>query len=65
MFELMTPEQKRQVMPMTTYWHAKRGLKKSVETVFEPITFMFSMAADLLKSVAGHVQHNTFYKEQK
>lgn len=65
MFELMTPEQKRQVAPMTAHWHTKRGLKKSVEAVFEPVTFMFGLAADWLKTVAGHVQHNTFYKEKK
>lgn len=65
MFDLMTPEQKRQAMPMTRYWQLKQGAKKSVEAVFEPINFMFGLAADWLKNVAGHVQHNTFHKEQK
>ena len=64
MFDLMTPEQKRQAMPMTRYWQIKRGLKQGVESFFEPITFMFGAAADWLKSVAGHLQHNTFYKEK-
>lgn len=61
----MTPEQLRQAMPMTRYWHTKRAMKKGVETIFEPITFMFGMAADWLKTVAGQLQHNTFYKEKK
>lgn len=58
----MTPEQMRQAMPMTRYWHMKRGLKKGTEAFFEPITFMFGLATNWLKTVAGHLQHNTFYK---
>jgi hypothetical protein len=64
MFDLMTPEQKRNVMPMTKYWHIKRGLKKGTETFFEPITFMFGLAADWFKNVAGALQHNAFFKEK-
>lgn len=58
----MTPEQMRQAMPMTRYWHIKRGLKKGTEAFFEPITFMFGLAADWFKTVAGQLQHNTFHK---
>lgn len=49
-------------MPMTRYWHIKRGLKKGTEAFFEPITFMFGLAADWFKTVAGQLQHNTFHK---
>ena len=61
----MTPEQQRAVMPMTRYWHMKRGLKKGTEAFFEPITFMFGLAADTLKVMADQLQAAFIYKKGK
>jgi hypothetical protein len=58
----MTPEQQRAAMPMTRYWHIKRGLRKGTESFFEPITFMFRMAADSLEVMAKHLQQAVFFK---
>lgn len=65
MFDLLTPEQKRQAIPMTRYWHMKRGLKNSVEAIFEPITFMFGLATDWLNTVAGQLQQHVFYNKKE
>lgn len=61
----MTPEQQRAVMPMTRYWHIKRSLNKGVQALFEPITFMFSVAADSLKVMADSLQAKFIYKKGK
>lgn len=61
----MTPEQMRQVMPMTRYWAIKQGIKKGAEAVFAPMTFMFRLAADSLETMAKHLQHAVFHKDAK
>lgn len=62
---MLTPEQQRAAMPMTRYWHMKRGLKKGTEYFFQPITFMFELAADSLKTMAEHLQSAFIYKKGK
>lgn len=61
----MTPEQMRQVMPMTRYWQIQQGIKKGTAAFFEPITFMFNMAADSLKVMADSLQAKFIYKKEK
>lgn len=61
----MTPEQMREAMPMTRYWAIKQGIRKGTESFFEPITFMFRMAADSLEVMAQTLQQAVFHKKGK
>lgn len=61
----MTPEQMRQVMPMTRYWAIKRGIKNGTAAFFQPITFMFELAAESLKVMADQLQDKFIHKKEK
>jgi hypothetical protein len=62
---MMTPEQMREVMPMTRYWTIKRGVRKGVEALFAPMILTLGLAADNLKAMADYLQARFIYKEGK
>ena len=56
---------KRQTMPMTQHWHAKRGFKDVFDALFQPFVITSAIVAASLTEVAQTLQKAVFHTEAK
>lgn len=58
-------EMKRKTMPMTQYWHVKRGFKDIFDAMFKPFVITTAIVAATLTEVAEAAQKAVFYPKAK